>query len=317
MKASLKSLFRTTAFMSLLLVMLLGASHLFLPKDNAHASTVDQLSANGILGEPSDSIDVLIVGDSESYSSFIPMQMWKTHGFTSYVCGTAAQPLYDSYRFMEQAFETQSPSVVVLETNAIFREKHAGSYVSSIIQSKLSLFRNHNRWKSMTVSDLYRPVDYTWTNDYKGYIYINETNPASTLGYMSPTDRMENIPELNYLCLMKMLELCQANNARLILVSTPSTVNWNYARHNTIEAFAQDNDLTYLDMNLNYQEIGINWDKDTRDMGDHLNHRGAEKVSAYFGDYLQSLFTLPDHRDSSDYRSWNDAYQRYSKAVMA
>ena len=317
MKLNQTILLRTTAFLSLLLVLLLAGSRVFMPKDNKSEFGMDLVSANGILGERNDSIDVLIVGDSESYSSFSPMNLWEAHGFTSYVCGTAAQPLYDSYRFIGQALERQSPSVVILETNAIFREKRAENYVSSLIQSNFSLFQYHNRWKNMTARDLYGSVDYTWTDDYKGYIYDKQVNPASTKGYMAPTDRVQKIPDLNLLCLQQIMRLCRDNGAELVLVSTPSPVNWNYARHNAIEEFAQENGLLYLDMNLHCEEIGINWDKDTRDMGDHLNVSGAKKTTEYFGMYLKERFSLPDHRSDSTYRSWKDSYRRYASAVPA
>lgn len=317
MKFKSSPLLRSVLFLGLLLAFLLGGSRIFIPKDNRTESGMDLVTANGILGERDNSIDVLIVGDSESYSSFSPMQMWEDHGFTAYVCGTPAQPLYDSYRFMEQAFERQSPSLVILETNAIFREKTTGSYISSMMSSRFPLFQYHNRWKSMSLKDLYRSVKYTWTDDYKGYIYETQVSPADISNYMDPSDDVAVIPELNQLCLDKMIALCEANNAQLILVSTPSPRNWNYDRHNAIAAYAQKNELTYLDMNLHHEEIGIDWEKDTRDKGDHLNFSGAKKASDYLGDYLMARFSLPDHRSDADYRSWADAYRRYSKSVQA
>lgn len=315
MNPKLRPLLRSAAFLSLLLVLLLNTSRIFSPRDNTSEFGMDMVFANGILGEKRNTIDVLIVGDSESYSSFSPMHMWNAHGFTSYVCGTAAQPLYDSYRFIGQAFHHQSPSVVILETNAVFRAKNAGNYLSSAVKSNFSLFEYHNRWKSLKLTDLSKPVEYTWTDDCKGYIHSDLIKPASTKGYMAPTDSAEKIPDLNLLCLQQIMKLCQENNAQLILVSTPSTINWSYPRHNAIEAFAEDKGLPYLDMNLLAQTIGIDWSQDTRDMGDHLNFSGARKVSEYFGTYLKSHFSLPDHRTEQNYISWHEAYRRYSKEV--
>ncbi len=40
-------------------------------------------SANGILAEPAGTIDVIIVGDSEAYCTFIPLEMWNDYGITS------------------------------------------------------------------------------------------------------------------------------------------------------------------------------------------------------------------------------------------
>ena len=45
-------------------------------------------------------------------------------------------------------------------------------------------------------------------------------------------------------------------------------------------------DIKYNDLNLIYKDLGIDFEKDTADGGDHLNIYGAKKVSKYLGDYL-------------------------------
>ena len=314
MKANLKLVIRSASFIVILLALLIGASYIFMPKDNKKESGMDFVDANGILGEKEGSIDVLIVGDSEIYSSFSPMYMWQNHGFTSYVCGTAAQPLYDSLRFIELALQKQSPSAVILETNAIFRKKDAGSFLLSALQSRFSVFRYHDRWKSMRLRDLYTPASYTWTNDFKGYYYSPKVQAAEKKDYMTPTDRVQSIPDLNLLCMQKIHSLCREKGAQLILVSAPSPVNWNYARHNAIKALAGENGIPFLDLNL--EPVGIDWNSDTRDKGDHLNHFGATKVSDFIGTYLTASFPLRDRRQDAHYQNWQDAYQRYCKVVL-
>lgn len=41
----------------------------------------------GIQKEQKDSIDMLVLGDSESMTSISPMELWKSVGITSYICG--------------------------------------------------------------------------------------------------------------------------------------------------------------------------------------------------------------------------------------
>lgn len=314
MKAKLKIALRGTSFVLILLALLLGTSYIFMPKDNKKESGMDFVDANGILGEKEGSIDVLIVGDSESYSSFSPMYMWENHGFTSYVCGTSAQPLYDSLRFIEQALRRQSPSVVILETNAVFRKKDIGSFLLSALQSRFSVFLYHDRWKSMGLQDLYASTAYTWTNDFKGYRYSEKVQPAEKKNYMAPTEHIHSIPDLNLLYLQKIHNLCQEKGAQLILVSTPSPINWNYAKHNAIRAFAGEHEIPFLDLNL--EPLGIDWSNDTRDKGDHLNCYGAAKVSDFMGTYLTTSFLFQDRRQDEHYQNWNDALKRYSKVVQ-
>ena len=61
------------------------------PKDNLDQYGMKDVSANGILSERKDSIDVLFLGDSLVYSSISPMEMYEKEGFTSYLCSTPAQ----------------------------------------------------------------------------------------------------------------------------------------------------------------------------------------------------------------------------------
>ena len=72
----------------------------------------------------------------------------------------------------------------------------------------------------------------------------------------------------------------------------------------------------YMDLNLNVEELGINWDLDSRDGGDHLNYHGAVKITDYMGKYLNSLNVLPNHKNDPKYNSWNQAYQLYENKIL-
>lgn len=300
-----------------LAALLLAASWLFMPKNNhkAFGFTDEEMLAGGILGERENSINVLVVGDSEAYSAISPMQMWEEHGFTSYLCSTSAQPLYDSYRYLRQAMAHQSPRVVILETNAIFRTYKLSDYVLSRAKVLFSVLRYHDRWKSLSANDFGSAAHYTWTDDLKGFRFHSKAVPADARQYMQPTDAVQEIPLLNRACLAEMIALCEENGAQLVLVSTPSTLNWNHARHNRIAAFAEENSLTYIDLNTMPDEVPIDWARDTRDRGDHLNYAGAVKVTAFLGQYLQNAYDLPNRRDAAHYHSWNDALDRYRNII--
>ena len=59
----------------------------------------------GIQKEQKDSIDMLVLGDSESMTSISPMELWKSVGITSYVCGQSAQRISESYYMLKHALD--------------------------------------------------------------------------------------------------------------------------------------------------------------------------------------------------------------------
>ena len=315
MKSKLSKLGRCAGFLALLLLLLLLASWLFTPKSNRQEFGMDYEKANAILSEPENTIDLLVVGDSEAYSSFIPMQLWQDYGITSYVCGTPKQKVNLSLRFLEQAFQRQSPRVVILETNAIFAENGVSDYLMSRAERYLPILRFHNHWKNIHWRDLCSGISYTWVNDYKGYVCSMNVQAADTSHYMTPSEEVGEIPSWTLVSLEQIQKLCEEHGAQLVLVSAPSTKNWSYAKHNGVLAYAEEHDLPYLDLNLMGEEVSIDWSADTQDRGDHLNHSGAAKVTAYLGQYLDELYELPDHRADPAYTPWEESLAAYQEEV--
>lgn len=79
-----------------------------------------------------------------------------------------------------------------------------------------------------------------------------------------------------------------------------------------IKDYAAQKDLPYYNFLESMQESGIDLTTDTYDAGLHLNVWGAEKLSCYFGQILQTECDLPDHRqDSAVLSYWQEMEERY------
>lgn len=314
-KKLLTNILKSLAFVGIFICILTALSYIFVPKNNTKKAGIVDQSANSIFNEKKNTIDALFLGDSESYTSFIPMNIWRDYGITSYVCGTPGQKLYYTEFFLEKTFKTQHPSLVFLETNALFRKIYFEDEVNDKLYNIFPIFKYHDRWKNLQTNDWLIKKKYTHIEDGKGYKHNLNKDSASTQGYMTPSDEFEDMPKKNIEYLKRIIDFCKEHNTKLVLVSTPSTKNWNYKRHNTIEKISKENGIEYLDLNTLQKEIPIDWKNDTRDKGDHLNYYGAVKVTKYMGQYIKSTNMFSDKRKDPEFKSWNDSLKRFTKYI--
>ena len=301
-----KKIIKSVVFIAILLIFITILTYIVIPKKNSVEYGIHNAKANGIMGEKENTIDTLVVGDSESFAAIIPLKLWNDYGFTSYICGTPNQCLQESVIFLNKAFKKQNPKLVILESNSIYRDLGLDNSFEKIVNYAFPLSEYHSRCKKIKAYDFVPKFDYSWSDVNKGYTYSNEIDPADDSNYMQYSDKVEKIPFVNK-CYLKLLnKYCENNNAKLIILSTPSVKNWNYERHNGVEKFADEEGIEYLDMNILKDEINIDWKNETRDEGDHLNHSGALKATAYLGKYLNEKNVLENHKNDENYSSWND-----------
>lgn len=301
-----KHILKNLLFCLIFLLLFTGVTFLLTPKNNSKDAGIHDDWAKGFLAEPENTVDVLILGDSEVYSCVAPLLIWQEQGITAYSCGTSDQKLYQTRSYLHRFFETQSPRMVLLETNILYRDYSNTDVFPHLFEELFPLVRYHDRWKELTGADLTQPIDFTHIQRDKGYLYLTDVLPADDSNYMTYTEETEPIPQKNRMNVEAILAFCRERNVPLVLFSSPNTANWDYLRHNAVEAFATELGIPFLDMNLMTNEIPIDWETDTRDHGDHLNHDGAAKVSAWLGQYLADTGLFEDKRDQAEYAAWND-----------
>lgn len=264
-----------------------------------------------ILREPEKSIDVIVLGDSLSYSAISPMVLWKDHGITSYICGQSGQKIQETCHMLETALKTQKPKLVILETNVMFRGSFGLVGLKESIEEwgnhYFPIFRCHDIWKSFFIDKQY-PEE-----NYKGFAFRSTVQPYENGEYMQETEQREGMTDTVITYMEKIENLCREKKVKLLLLGTPSPINYNYRRHNSVRTYAAEHSLDYLDLNLKLDEVGIDWKIDSLDKGDHLNLSGAHKVTKYLGKYLKSAYELPDHRGEAFYAAWDKDVAEYSQ----
>ena len=311
MKKKSKKIAACAAFIVILAIILMIFSFLLSPVNlgKNYFDKVDTISR--ICEEPDDSIDVLFIGDSVAYSSISPMEMWKNNGITSYVCASNGQILSVSEGYIEEAFENQKPKVVVFEANAIYRKNKKTDNYAVKFESLFSVFAFHNHWKNLANLVVPKTLSGSLTDNLKGFVFRTTQKPLVKTNYMHRTEKCKPLPDGNEEIFERIVELCRQNNAEMLLVNSPNAAHWNYEKHNGIQKLADKFGITYLDMNLMKKQVPIDWEKDTRDKGDHLNYYGAKKVCSFLGNYLIENYGLSDHRGDEAFNKWNEDLEAY------
>ena len=149
------------------------------------------------------------------------------------------------------------------------------------------LLRFHSRWSELKEED-FKYIFNKPIVSQSGYLVNKGVQPVDKVPTGKPLADY-NLPEISYKYLDKMVKLCKENDVELILMKAPLLYPYWYKEWDEqIKNYAKKNGLTYINyLNLT-DEVGIDYSKDTYDGGLHLNVYGAEKMSRYFGKFLNN-----------------------------
>lgn len=310
---------KVIVFSLILALLLLSLSYIMAPKDNTKESGITNPNANGFYSEAKNSIDIAVIGNSDAYSGFSPMELWNAFGYTSYVSAEGLQVPAGSLAMLKRILTCQKPKLVILETDGMFTKTDASQNIvnafNSVLGEPFSVFRYHNRWKKLKWKEALRAPYYTAHCVTKGQMLSNTVKGYTGKEYMVETEEREKIPAFSIVAVDKIKELCEENGIQLLLLEMPSESSWNYKRHNAVEDFAKERDLPFIDLNLDRDQFDLDWATDSRDGGNHLNSSGARKVTQFVGEYLAEHYDLPDHREDSAYSIWHEDYKAYLEQV--
>ncbi len=270
----------------------------------------------GFLAEPKNSIDIMVFGNSDVYAGFIPAKLYDQYGFTSYASGTALQTIGQINQLLKQTLRTQKPKLVILEVDCLYEKTYKPIDNTNIL---LAPFTFHVRWKELKFRDFYTIPDRTRKYDIaKGYVYSNNIYKFENENYMGSKDsRPLPIPRRNLRHLKHFIQICRKNNIEIVFLELPSASSWNYAKHNFIKNFSIRNNIPFIDLNEKDSSYRIDFSKDFRDNGNHMNVNGAERSTLYIGDYLRKKYSLllADRRSHEKYKHWNDVVDHFYKNI--
>lgn len=309
-----KIIIRVSLFFLIFIVIFTYLSLLVYPKDNNTEYEWNTLSPKGILSEKENTIDIIVLGNSEADTSFNNIELYNEYGITSYGLGSPAQKVYEAVDYLNLTLKKQQPKYALIEANFMFTKVNNVDVVNNKFENVFPILRYHHRMFNLNKNDFLFKFDYSYNNIMKGYRFLSGSCPPKDLSrYMSYTDSRANVYEANINSLNKLISKCVKNDIIPILYNSPSVLSWNYSRHNTIADYAKKKNIEYIDLNIDNQ-ANIDWSTDTKDYGEHINYFGAIKVTQFFGEYFLSK-GVQSHKGELGYEKWDESVELYKEEM--
>ena len=283
-------------------------------------------------------VDVLVLGSSHAYQGVNTAVLWKEYGIAAYdLCG-AAQPIYNSYYYLEEALKTQTPKAIILdlytlhydtdysETSFAIKNTYGLKWSKTKIEAIkasfdseqwgnqyfFSILQYHSRYNDLNKIDFYPyQANKAMYENHKGfycYFYTKEINEAdlSEVNYANiPTDK--NVYYLN-----KIIELAESKNIPLIFIAIPfEAENYHEGFFNYAKVIAKAGNIPFYDFLTDYKDaVNIDYKTDFSD-SQHLNYKGNTKLTRFLGEMLKENYNIPDNRGNEKYSSWEKDAQVY------
>ncbi len=282
------------------------------------------------------SLDVVFIGTSGTFSSFIPMQAWHDCGFASYnFCVNMMGANTIPYAVTE-ALKSQKPRLIVIDIYPFITGEMIGNIGDSYTRYNTDGFRySMNRFlliknEVMRAQDLTEsPLTYfadiiKWhTNDLtlKNFFCrmpnVDRGFNAMIWGRVArpgQTDEVKALSPQLEACLTKLLDKCARLGCPVLFVYYPYADTYKYpdalANVNYIGNRVQEAGFDFKNFGAEWEAFGLDVNRDYWDPA-HFNIYGAEKVTACVAPWLQETYALPDHREEKKYRDWQADYEAW------
>ena len=332
----IREIINFSIFVASILVSIYLLDRLFIPKwltndDNSHS-----FITRGFYAEKENSLDVIFMGNSETYRGISPIILWDEYNITAYNYVSSGQRMWTGYYMFEEALKTQKPKVIFFNVDGLFSDNQSSmaNYQKVFDNMKFStnklkaindpafdfskkdkialifpIISYHSRYNELTLNDFkYALSDYHNVN--KG-LDMTTSRVAYNGNYIYDSEERTPLNPKVLKYLDKMVKRCKEENIILEFFWIPSPDSWAKEKTNTISDYAKLNHIPYNDLNLNYEEIGLNFENDSSDGGDHLNVYGAEKVAHYIGKYINDKYTFDEHSNEV-VNMWNNDLKMYN-----
>lgn len=287
-------------------------------------------------------VDVLVIGSSHAYQGINTAVLWEEFGITAFNFCSAAQPIWNTYYYLEEALKTQTPKAIILDTYYVhmtddytdestaikntYGLKWSDTKINAIKESFdtektgkqyfISILQYHSRYSDLNKADFYPyQANSAMYANHKGF-YCYFKSDSVTERDLSVYDYYNEFTEKIDFYYRKIFELAKSKNIPIIPIAIPFNAEpYHQGFFNTAKYIAEkEYGATFYNFLTEYKDaIGLDYSTDFADK-QHLNHLGNTKLTRFLGNILKNEYNVFDRRGDEKYSSWEaDAEVYYNQ----
>lgn len=294
----------------------------------------------GFYAEEKDTVDVVFIGSSSTYTYYAAPLIYGETGITCYPLSSNVQRPVAAIPLMEEAYKTQDPEVFVfemrmytmedgtLESNTAFIRGVTDNMKYSLNRIRMinrlvtdrkerytyyfDIFKYHSNWKTMVLADQLRCIVYEKEHPLKGFVIRDDVTKLEPQNYPVSTEITDTlaIPAEQEERLRELLQYLKEHKQQALFIVSPYLATEEETKmYRYMEQLVEENGYSFVNFNDHLDEIGLDFEKDFFDAG-HVNTVGAAKCSSFAGSLLEQ-YGISDKRSMAGYESYGEAYENY------
>lgn len=270
-----------------------------------------------------DTIDIMIAGNSHAYCTFDPAIMEKFTDGRVFNAGLPDVKIDILYYSLLEMLKKQDPDTIILEGFTFGRSDSLyQGYVADMdaltpgynklkacfeiypdkfeaVRMFISLYRSHSNWKKPSIikANLKYLLGYEKEDEaFNGFYPLQSRMSDETIQQYKDVKDIKFAPVVDGYTteyFQRIVKLCHEREIRLIVAMAPFNDIYlgkvGYTDFSEeLAALCEREEVELIDFNLLYEEVGLDYSdfEDAFHHAQHMNQWGAEKVSAYMGEYL-------------------------------
>ncbi len=303
--------------------------------------SVSLLNIAGFYGEKKNSLDMVYIGGSATFTYWEPLRAFEKNGIASYNFAANSISAESYLTMIKEIFKRQSPKLIIIDARTFqyreesypnevdyrnvltgmpvsfnrmkFIQKNVPKYLKQdTLQYHFDIIKYHREVEIKNTFTQIKMALGIYENPIKGFYFVPKVE-KQPIGKPIKTKNKTPIDRETEEILIELLNYIKQTNCKYLFIVSPygeeelHKENFNYISE-LINSYGYD----FIDANDFYQEMNINFDTDFYNYA-HTNIFGADKYTDFLANYITENYQIPDR--SEEYKDWINLLPEWKKEV--